>query len=473
VQSCASGAIRRTGGDIRRERFSIEEIRNRCDAEITGDQHYETLEKVGLQYGSSFRRVAHVWRRDSQAVARLHLSQTVDTTVLDAAFQIVAEAVPRDEAHADAYLPVSLERFCDHTRLTDKTHAELWAHAVLRPGATTDDAFVSDIYLLDGSGEVLIEANGLRVQRLSTTKKDELSDWLYEIQWQPKVLSADALLQSGHCLLFDDREEFARPLAQLLEARGVTASLGDTQCLSDAAALKKICGQTLPDEIVYFAREDTAPMDSCSGVLHLVQAMVTMEWHKRPRLFIVTRGAQLPDAPGFAQAPLWGLGRVIALEHPDLRCTLIDLGGASDLDALSIELPADDAEDQISFREGKRYVARIARYGREDKPSTFSAAPGQAYRLELTTPGILENLVLRATSRSAPAPGEVEIEVRAAGLNFNDVMKAIGVYPGLDGGPIPLGNECSGKIVAIGTGVDGWTVGTKLLRSHLIVLALT
>ncbi len=81
---------------------------------------------------------------------------------------------------------------------------------------------------------------------------------------------------------------------------------------------------------------------------------------------MITRGAQAVGAArrevNAAQAPLWGLGRTIALEHPALRCTLIDLDpSANDDRLLHAELLAADAQPQIAFREGKRYAARLAR----------------------------------------------------------------------------------------------------------------
>ena len=55
--------------------------------------------------------------------------------------------------------------------------------------------------------------------------------------------------------------------------------------------------------------------------------------------------------------------------------------------------------------------------------------------------GSLEQLACRAGSRRAPGSGEVEIAVRAAGLNFKDVLNALDLYPG---DPGPLGSECAG-----------------------------
>jgi len=68
--------------------------------------------------------------------------------------------------------------------------------------------------------------------------------------------------------------------------------------------------------------------------------------------------------------------------------------------------------------------------------------------------------MLRETSRPEPKPGEVEIRVNSAGLNFRDVMNAAGVYPG---GPIPFGAECSGIVSAVGRGVTDMKAGDEVI----------
>jgi hypothetical protein len=70
----------------------------------------------------------------------------------------------------------------------------------------------------------------------------------------------------------------------------------------------------------------------------------------------VTRGAQaVGEAEGVAvaQAPLWGLGRTLALEHPELGCTQVDLSPGPALEeaqALARELVGKDGEDQVALR---------------------------------------------------------------------------------------------------------------------------
>ncbi len=79
--------------------------------------------------------------------------------------------------------------------------------------------------------------------------------------------------------------------------------------------------------------------------------------------------------PSISQAPVWGLGRVIAQEHPTLSGGSVDLDpdgpliGAS-VDQLWQQISQIGSENQVAFRQGHRYVARLARRERSDEPDT-------------------------------------------------------------------------------------------------------
>jgi NADPH:quinone reductase-like Zn-dependent oxidoreductase/acyl carrier protein len=183
----------------------------------------------------------------------------------------------------------------------------------------------------------------------------------------------------------------------------------------------------------------------------------------------VTRGAQSvaseDAAPALTHAPLIGLARTIARGHPDLRCKLIDLDPSPEADTtrhLLEEILADDDEQEVAFRDGSRLVARLARSaacsaGPDAPVSTGAARP---VRLEIAQPGNLDGLVLRSAARRRPGRGEIEIQVRAAGLNFKDVLGALDLYPG---DPGPLGQECVGTVVATGEGVVQHRPGDEVL----------
>jgi amino acid adenylation domain-containing protein len=80
------------------------------------------------------------------------------------------------------------------------------------------------------------------------------------------------------------------------------------------------------------------------------------------------------------------------------------------------------------------------------------------FSLVISSPGNFDNLTFQPAPRSKPGPGEVEIAVYATGVNFKEVLLALGAL-----GPIKpdfaFGLECSGKITACGEGVEGFAVG--------------
>src|ERR1044072_8578567 len=61
-----------------------------------------------------------------------------------------------------------------------------------------------------------------------------------------------------------------------------------------------------------------------------------------------------------------------------------------------------------------------------------------------------------------PGEGEVLVEIVASGVNRADLMQRQGHYPPPPGAPECSGLECSGRIVELGPGVSGWTVGDEV-----------
>ena len=105
----------------------------------------------------------------------------------------------------------------------------------------------------------------------------------------------------------------------------------------------------------------------CRSALFLIQALAEIETPHPPKLWLLTRGAQ-PAWPqtrlnSIAQAPIWGLARTLALEHPDLWGGLIDVAADGDAHLLAariaLELRLPDGEDQIALSEDLRLVPRL------------------------------------------------------------------------------------------------------------------
>jgi myxalamid-type polyketide synthase MxaB len=237
--------------------------------------------------------------------------------------------------------------------------------------------------------------------------------------------------------------------------------------------------------VVHLWSLDTSIADASSAarrehaigsVLHLLQALAKSQLSEPPRLWLVTRGSQSVDRTmpvAVQQAPLWGLGRVVALEHPEAKCVCVDLDPSpSDADARQLfdEIAGPDQQDQVAYRQQIRYVPRLVRWSAAgDRRDDLTSAP-QPVRVRLSNYG-LDNLALRPMTRRAPRRGDVEIEVRASGLNFRDVLNALGLlkehYAAQLGitsaADMAFGFECAGLVAAVGEGVTDVKVGDEVM----------
>ncbi|MCP4918897.1 MAG: alcohol dehydrogenase catalytic domain-containing protein, partial [Proteobacteria bacterium] len=156
-------------------------------------------------------------------------------------------------------------------------------------------------------------------------------------------------------------------------------------------------------------------------------------------------------------APLWGLIRSARSEHADRVLRLVDLGAAdvSTTDVASV-LSA-DTEPELAWRYGVALAGRL-RDAAGDSLQVPSEEP--AWRLDLPERGSLQHLrAIEAREALAPlAAGEVRVEVRASGINFRDVLNALGMVAA------PwLGLEVSGVVVEVGEGVTSLSVGQRVL----------
>jgi NADPH:quinone reductase-like Zn-dependent oxidoreductase len=79
-------------------------------------------------------------------------------------------------------------------------------------------------------------------------------------------------------------------------------------------------------------------------------------------------------------------------------------------------------------------------------------------------PGVLE---VQERPDPTPGPGEVRIDVAAAGINFADVMARLGMYPDAPKTPCVVGYEVAGTIAQLGEGVDGVSVGQRVLAGTM------
>jgi acyl transferase domain-containing protein/acyl carrier protein len=241
--------------------------------------------------------------------------------------------------------------------------------------------------------------------------------------------------------------------------------------LEDWQQLVKNCQGSSPERIVYLWNLDTrvngADMaTNLDALLHLTQALESAAPAAKLRLDLVTRNAQPagsdPRPTAVAQAPTIGLMRVILNEYSNLAWRAIDLPpepSSADTTSIWSELSRKDWEREIALRGEARYVRRLDR-GRLSCEQWLD--PSLPLRLESRERGRLDTLRFAPFELPLCGPSQVLIEVKAAGMNFRDVLKSLALYPGDAPDARIFGDEVSGTIKAVGSDVMHLAPGDRV-----------
>lgn len=252
------------------------------------------------------------------------------------------------------------------------------------------------------------------------------------------------------------------------EEQHVTRVDCDADDNADPAALVRSAAQHTALRWVVLTDGAAEPADSerlaasCDALRRLLLELAAAAPQSRVHL-VLPGGAPGSPRPHPPAAALWGLARVAMNELHPLDIRLLDIAcddpdGAARLDR---ELLQADNEREVVHDGARRLVPRM-------RPAPEPAlVDGAAWRLDFTLPGQLRNLHWREAQRCAPAPGEVEIEACAAGLNFRDVMYAMGLLSdeALEQGfaGATLGLEVAGRVLRCGAGVTRFQPGDAVL----------
>ncbi|HEX4700889.1 MAG TPA: SDR family NAD(P)-dependent oxidoreductase, partial [Pseudonocardiaceae bacterium] len=302
--------------------------------------------------------------------------------------------------------------------------------------------------IADPSGQPVATVESLAMRRVSADQLHDAgprtADSMFRVDWTP--IEPQPVPDNGQWAVVGPDD------AKLGVRLGATGPLRAYQDLAELFAAVD-AGATVPD--VVFAPcsqpESTdlpAAVRAATGhTLSIVQRWLADDRFGESRLVFVTSG-ELTDGA------LWGLVRSAQTENPD-RFLLVDVDGCES-SQLAVPTVLASGETQLLIRDGQPRAARLVR---ADSGAVL-VAPRGPWRLDVTEKGTLANLALVPTTNEPLAEGQVRIAVRAAGVNFRDVLNALGMYPGEAG---PLGLEGAGVVTEVGSGVDGLVPGDRVL----------
>ncbi|MDT5043039.1 MAG: candicidin polyketide synthase FscB, partial [Actinoplanes sp.] len=457
---------------------------------VSVDDYYDDLRELGYQYGPLFQGVQAVWRRGADVYAEVRLPEQghsdaarfgLHPALLDAALHAAALG-PLGDGNGRAGMPFS------------------WNEVALRAaGATALRVRLSpagtdavSVVLADPAGELVATIDRLAVRPMPTdilgATSSAAREALFEIEWTALPFTAPSTADLNWATL--GTADVPLPLLPVADAPDVVllsitgpdigADIGaDTG--TDAGADIRLgtgadtgadagadiglgIGADIRLDIGLDIGAADVPAAVVAGVeaaLGLVQAWIDDPAYADTRLLVATRHAVAgpgEDVRDLAAATVWGLLRSAQSEHAG-RIVLADVDG--DIGSWAA-LPGlmEAGEPQLIVRQGDAFVPRLRHVRVEDRLA--APADGTPWRLAIQDRGSIDNLTLLSVPELAePLRGtDVRLDVRAAGLNFRDVLDSLGMYPG---GAPALGAEAAGVVVEVGPDVHDLSPGDRVL----------
>jgi len=402
--------------------ISLEDIKGRCHEKLDIDRLYQNLESIGCQYGPQFKRLRSVWKQGSEALGEIRVQNVcqdefqqyhLHPILLESCHQLVLATRFDHRGHApeasDFYFPVSVRRMRFHQKPTTR----LWGYAQInKEDGSSKERFKTDVYLFDDRGEIVADISALMFKRVNGSyfqhaTRGKIVDWFHKMAWRssPPFIAESA--SKGHrskplgkWLILADKGSAGTMLYELLSKKGAKCTrvirgdnfercpngiwTVDPSSPEDFRRLLQATGLSDASDfhgVVYLWALDAEKPESdagswpsmqhtealtCASVLYLTQTMIKSNLPTSPHLWLVTRGCQRieseNDVIAVEQTPMWGLGKAIALEHPEIWGGLVDLDPAQKEDEISMlidEILTSSKEDLIGFRQGQRWIARL------------------------------------------------------------------------------------------------------------------
>jgi acyl transferase domain-containing protein/acyl carrier protein len=432
---------------------------------ITGGRHAQRMAELGYEFGPAFSCVDWMLTQDHAALAQIRAEQRrerywLHPATLDSALQVLAHLLIELHGIRQLLLPVSFDRLEMHCSDPSAAGTPLLVRATADPTALR-----GTVTIFDRTGCALLTIHGAELRALEREVTPE--EALYSLEWQklaPKTAPSMAIPQ---WLLIGGPEDTSSELNQLLQRKGARV----IQCTPDVILTGEV--SVAAAGAVWLAPLTLSPSSSLAetGKVLAEGASLTAVLAEQgvARMWLVTRGTQAArgeSVENVMAAGAWGMFAALAHEYPSIPMGCIDLPGdpvEGEVGGLSAALLESLGETRVAIRGDELLGARLVPWksGNGERVRRGELRADDGFEVQQTVPGSLSSLELRTVPADPPGKDEVEIAVEAAGLNFLDVLRAMGVNDALSS--THFGGECAGTVVRVGDEVTTYLPGDSVL----------
>ena len=424
------------------------EERMRNMTKMTAARFREISEKLGFNYGPTFSIIKEMWQRENEGLCLIDISglpaiQTeaesyvIHPCILDACLQSCFIPIGDFVTEDTSFVPVGFKSI---TLRGVPSTQQLYCHVTA--DMTTVGEF--DVTLMSPSGKVLLTINDFRTTELTSTERQyTFDDLTYEEEWMEDVLPRQKEnAENPTCIVLKDSSVFSDALTTRLQAAKVhfvTVDLPSTRCFNIEAeeAITAAFSRIPPDQLSNLRIVNTWPVETnilpdnfdvidqaqrlaLGSSVFLLKLVIEKEWLSS-RLFFVTERTQLFNACAKSASTIpwsssvWGFRRTARLEELDIRMTSVDLSNKEDMheaDLLAEEILGESIEEEVAFRNGKRFVNRMVRTKLSpEQPTNQKMESKRKSSLHLSYVPSSTTLCLREKSLWKPSHTELSIDL--------------------------------------------------------------
>ncbi len=457
---------------------------------ISGNTMYGNLKKLGYGYGRTYQGVENLTIKENKVVGIINVPQELQDSyedyiihpaLFDSCLQLAGAILNKHgDGSSQAYVPVYLGEISAF----NNSYQSLKCHVELN-GNKNNTSFSAKYHIYNELNEAIAIVNNVIFRQLTAKEDVKIYDKLYETTLEEISIdefSEDKDIQK--VLLVGESLENISGTEEILKKEKIAI---ETACFSNSfeklndvsyqfdpleefqvqKIVKEIAGSISHVIIDFSDLKDTRSKNASLVILNFAKQLSSLSRDQIPELILMTTSLEkdtiIEDANQFTYDAIDALISILNQEAPNLRTKVLQL----DSNKLHQEVvskairfqPKIGLEERISIIKNKLNVKRLKRV----KPKSLVVSNN--YKLHIDELGSFDSLRLHKYTPEAPKKDEVGLRIVSSGLNFKEVLFALGALP------IPkdkiedfeFGFECTGIVEKVGDEVEGIHVGDHVI----------